>query len=336
MKGFIILILLVFNLSSIAQDFESITDNFRADSAQFRDLQRKRILSNQLSVYEWGYSGQPGKKLTSFSQIKSYGSYIWIMRSNDSRVKLLVAVEQNSSEEWGTTITVLNFDKNEQLRYIRNDKNHFGNVANADKSQLWITDGGAQPCNFFFMDGRITVNDLYCSINDVLNEYYEGKIMLNGGVSDTDVASLLQSFGIYNKVSVCNSFDKSAYDFAKSNLIDGRDFRFYFNQAWEFVKRNGEKDYDAIVHFEAAIKANPTFGGTFSDLANCYRGGFKCYEQAERYYTKAIENGFNKGFVYYNRAICRFELKNLLGMRSDLNQAKALGWNNDYYKLSGK
>jgi tetratricopeptide (TPR) repeat protein len=134
----------------------------------------------------------------------------------------------------------------------------------------------------------------------------------------------------------CSSFDLKNYKLAKSKLIKGQDYNFYFNQAWQFVKQVGEKSYDAIVNFEEAIKLFPTNGGVYSDLGNCYRGGFKCYDKAELYYTTAIENGFERGFVYYNRAICKFELNKLEEMKMDLETSKELGWNNDYYKLSEK
>jgi tetratricopeptide (TPR) repeat protein len=113
-------------------------------------------------------------------------------------------------------------------------------------------------------------------------------------------------------------------------------YNFYFNKAWQYVNQFGEKSYDAIVNFEEAIKLFPTNGGVYSDLGNCYRGGFKCFDKAELYYTKAIENGYTKGFVYYNRAICKYELNKLEEMKMDLETSKELGWNNDYYKLSEK
>jgi len=94
--------------------------------------------------------------------------------------------------------------------------------------------------------------------------------------------------------------------------------------------------YNAVVNFEQAIKINPNNGGIYSDLGNCYRGGFKCYDKAEYYYTKAIENGFSRGFVYYNRAICNYELNKIDKMREDLQISRDLGWYNDYYKLAEK
>lgn len=134
----------------------------------------------------------------------------------------------------------------------------------------------------------------------------------------------------------CVGFNVSSYNSAKLKLTKGQSFNFYFNRAWDFVNQRGENSYDAIVNFEEAIKRSPTNGGVYSDLGNCYRGGFKCYSKAEIYYTKAIENGFTQGFVYYNRAICKYELNKLEEMRSDLKMANQLGWYNDYYNLSLK
>jgi len=140
----------------------------------------------------------------------------------------------------------------------------------------------------------------------------------------------------YIKENNCSNFSLAGYNAAKQRIARGGDFNFYFNKAWQYVRTYGENNYDAIANFEQAIIMYPTNGGTYSDLGNCYRGGFKCYEKAEFYYTKAIENGFAKGFVYYNRAICKYELNKIDEMRADLEMSKKFGWNNDYYKLSYK
>ncbi|MEY3435589.1 MAG: hypothetical protein RL335_45 [Bacteroidota bacterium] len=134
----------------------------------------------------------------------------------------------------------------------------------------------------------------------------------------------------------CELFDDGKYRMAKMSVESGHDFDYYFNKAWEFVRSFGEKSYLAIAHFEEAIRLNPNKGGVYSDLGNCYRGGFKCYKQAEDCYTKAIENGFVKGFVYYNRAVCRYELKDRSGMQSDLTDAAANGWPHDPSNLKGQ
>lgn len=140
----------------------------------------------------------------------------------------------------------------------------------------------------------------------------------------------------YFKEDVCSSFNLKNYDFAKNKIIKGQNYDFYFNKAWQYVNQDGEKSYDAVVNFEEAIKLYPTNGGVYGDLGNCYRGGFKCFDKAELYYTKAIENGFTKGFIYYNRAICKFELNKLEEMKMDLDTSRELGWYNDFYKLSEK
>ncbi len=140
----------------------------------------------------------------------------------------------------------------------------------------------------------------------------------------------------YSTVKECTNFNVSSYNSAKSKIVKGQDYSYYFNKAWQYVNISGEKSYEAIVNFEQAIRLFPTNGGVYSDLGNCYRGGFKCYEKARYYYSKAIENGFSKGFVYYNRAICNYELDKLDEMKSDLEMSRDLGWYNDYYKLSEK
>lgn len=149
---------------------------------------------------------------------------------------------------------------------------------------------------------------------------------------------ILHSNGTWTYASneFCTGFNLSKYEIAKKNISRGRDFNYYFSSAWKYISLEGEKSYNAVVNLEQAIKLNSTFGGYYSDLGNCYRGGFKCYEKADYYYSKAIYYGFSKGFVYYNRAICRYELNKLDDMKSDLEKAKELGWYNDYYKLSDK
>jgi len=132
------------------------------------------------------------------------------------------------------------------------------------------------------------------------------------------------------------SFNPLLFNNAKSKIISGQNFEFYYNKAWEHIKNNGEQSYDAIANFEHAQKLAPQNGGLYSDLGNCYRGGLKCFEKAEYLYTKAIENGFEKGFVYYNRAICKYELGKMAEMRADLEMSGILGWYNDYYKLYEK
>lgn len=134
----------------------------------------------------------------------------------------------------------------------------------------------------------------------------------------------------------CGEFDLNLYKEAKLNFNEGYSYSYYFKTAWNYVKNEGEKSYNAVLYFEEAIKLNSENGGTYSDLGNCYRGGFKCYKKAEDAYNEAINKGFQKGFVYYNRAICRYENGNLDGMREDLQMAKEYGWSSDNYNLSNK
>ncbi len=134
----------------------------------------------------------------------------------------------------------------------------------------------------------------------------------------------------------CTNFDLTSYNLAKKKIVIGQDYSFYFNKAWQYVKNSGENSYDAVVYFEQAIKLYPTNGGVYSDLGNCYRGGFKCFDKAKYYYSKAIEYGFAKGFVYYNRAICNYELNKLDEMKADFEMSRKLGWNYDPHKLAQK
>lgn len=111
---------------------------------------------------------------------------------------------------------------------------------------------------------------------------------------------------------------------------------FYFKKAWEYVRSEGERSWSAVANFEKAIEINPSKGEYYNDLANCYRGGRKDYKKAIEYYNKAIEKGFNKGFVFYNRAICKVETNELSGACSDNQIANENGWSNDYYNIASK
>ena len=122
---------------------------------------------------------------------------------------------------------------------------------------------------------------------------------------------------------------------AERKVQDNMSFTYYYNRAWGFVKNDGEASYDAIVYFYRAIEIAPDnmLGGIYSDLGNCFRGGLKNYIIAEEYYSKAILNNFQKSFVYYNRAICRYMNGNLESSRIDLMTSKRKGWSNDSFNL---
>jgi len=137
-------------------------------------------------------------------------------------------------------------------------------------------------------------------------------------------------------IEKCSNINNQKYLLEKSKVLKGKDFTYYYNKAWEYVNKEGEKSYAAIVNFEQAIKLYPNYGGLYNDLANCYRGGFKCFKEAERLYTESINKGFEEGFAFYNRAICRYENGDLDGMRIDLQEAQNRGWHNDHYKLKYK
>ena len=112
----ILLVSLLYINFVFAQESKVICENFRKDSVEFRALQNKKILSSKLSVYELGFENYPGKKQNQFAQIKKQGSYVWVMKDTTSKIKLIVAISQNSSEEWGTNLTVLHFDENQNLK----------------------------------------------------------------------------------------------------------------------------------------------------------------------------------------------------------------------------
>lgn len=132
------------------------------------------------------------------------------------------------------------------------------------------------------------------------------------------------------------SFDQNQYLLSKNEIVLGQSFDFYFNSALFYINKEGENSYNAIVNFEEAIKINPGKGQIYSDLGNCFRGGFKWYKRAEDCYTLAIANWHQEGHVYYNRAFCRYQLQDFIGMRKDLKAAKRNNWLHDPYNLNGK
>jgi hypothetical protein len=190
--------LLCFICVSYGQNEQNIYDNFKKDSLLFRNLQKKKLLSNRLLVYELGYTDQPGKKIKQFNQIQKQGSCAWVVKDSiTNNVKLIVAVSQNSSEEWGTDITIFNFDQNQNLQLIRKDRNTYTSYNRASISQNWISDKDAQPCDFYFIKDKFINNKSYCNIDDIISEYQIGKIALNGGFSEINIKAILNSFGIY-------------------------------------------------------------------------------------------------------------------------------------------
>lgn len=150
------------------------------------------------------------------------------------------------------------------------------------------------------------------------------------------VSFILISCGCENSREIKSDENNPLLIEARKRVEVNQSENFYFNTAWEYVKKEGEGSWNAIANFEKAIEINPSKGGYYNDLANCYRGGIKDYKNAIEYYNKAIEKGFNKGFVFYNRAICKFETKEFSGACSDNQTAIENGWSNDYYNISSK
>ncbi len=181
-----------------AQDMGSIYENFKADSARFRSLQKKKTFSNQLLAYELGYNNGPvSKKIAQFSLIKKQSSIVWVMKDSTNKIKLIVSVAQNGSEEWGTHVTIFGFDENQILKYHRLDYNHDYRNNRPSISQNWITDKEAQPCDYFFIDGNVMVDKPYCDPKEILNEYHGGTIAVNSEFVKPTLPEILKAFGIY-------------------------------------------------------------------------------------------------------------------------------------------
>ena len=197
-KTILIILVAMLNVNFVfAQETKGIYENFKRDSAAFRALQNKKLLSNQLSVYELGFKNYPGKKLNQFSQIQKQGSYVWLMKDSTSKIKLIISISQNSSDEWGTNLTILNFDENQNLKLYRHDRNTFESYSRAHVSQNWISDKNGQPCDYYFIDGQIVNKISFCNIEEITNEYQKNKIAINGGFSDISISEILTGFGIY-------------------------------------------------------------------------------------------------------------------------------------------
>jgi len=123
---------------------------------------------------------------------------------------------------------------------------------------------------------------------------------------------------------------------ARGKVDINKSEEFYYRKASEYLRNEGEGSWNAVANFEKAIEINSSKSGYYNDLANCYRGGIKDFNKALEYYNKAIEKGFNEGFVFYNRSICKLELSDLSGACSDYKTAINKGWNNDYYNIENK
>jgi len=179
------------------------------------------------------------------------------------------------------------------------------------------------------LDGKL-VNYVNGKVNSV--RYFQNDKQIENKLSE-------------NKTNECSSFVLSGYDSAKNNIEKDKKFKYYFEQAEQYITQEGEKSYNAVVNLEQAIyllEKGDVFttkvGQLYSNLANCYRIGFKCYEKALYYYKKAPSSSFGKkrGLEDYNIAICYYELNNFEEMRKYLQYSKSSGWNDDFYKLSEK
>ena len=144
---------------------------------------------------------------------------------------------------------------------------------------------------------------------------------------------LITCFGFF--VS-CSSMKNSELTAARKNVTKNQSENFYLQKGYEYLRNVGESSYDAIANFEMALKSNPYNGHFYNEIANCYRGGLNDFVQAEKYYNKALEYGFDKNYVYYNRAICKYNKGDLSGAISDSKTAKEKGWLTDPYGLHEK
>ena len=122
---------------------------------------------------------------------------------------------------------------------------------------------------------------------------------------------------------------------ANEELLNNQDANYYYKTAWKYVKDDGEGSYDAIACFYRALSL-VTDGALYSDIGNCFRGGLKNYAVAEHYYSRALRVGWIKHFLFYNRAICRYELGDIGGCQEDLAISIYLGWPKDHYNLKEK
>jgi hypothetical protein len=181
-----------------AQDMGSIYENFKADSTRFRSLQKKKKLSNELLVYQLGYNNRPqSKKLALYSQLKDDASYVWIMKDSNSKIQLIVCVDQVRLEENSNYISILNFNENQDLIYYRKEMNNHSMIAVTKNTQTWISENDSQPIDYFFIDGNIMVDKPYCDAKDIYNDYNGGTISINSQYVKPTLSEILKAFGIY-------------------------------------------------------------------------------------------------------------------------------------------
>jgi hypothetical protein len=192
------LMFFLFSNNIFGQDMGSIYENFKVDSARFRSLQKKKKLSNELLVYQLGYNNRPlSKKLTLYSQLNNDASYVWIMKDTNNKIQLIVCVDQVRLEENSNFISILNFNKNQDLIYYRKEINNHSMIAVTKNTQNWITDNDSQPRDYFFIEGNVMVDKPYCDPKEILNEYHGGTIAVNSQYVKPTLPEILKAFGIY-------------------------------------------------------------------------------------------------------------------------------------------
>jgi Flp pilus assembly protein TadD len=194
-------------------------------------------------------------------------------------------------------------------------------------------------CRFEIYDSAGTAEDISTSKRlgwnhdwYKLDEKYKDRFLNQGRMNNSSAPVLSKE---KPKFMDCQKFNGNKYALAKSKVLKNRDASYYYNTAKAYLRAEGETSYNVIAHYEAAIRLRPSLGGIHSDLGNCWRS-LACYAKAEYCYTQALERGFEKGFVYYNRAVCRYERGDIESARSDFYLSKQLGWSNDWYKLENK
>jgi hypothetical protein len=201
MKNLVFFLIAITSFSNnlFAQDMKSVYESFKADSVKFRSLQNKKALTSQFLAYELGYGfdGPTSKKIIQFNLIKKRSSCVWIMKDSLNKVKLIASVSQNGSEDWGTHITVLHFDENEKLKFMRLDYNTDASNGKAFLTQNWTTDKDAHPCDYYFIDGKIIGNGIDCNVDDIVSEFNGGTIAINSAFVKPNISEILKkSFGI--------------------------------------------------------------------------------------------------------------------------------------------
>ena len=122
---------------------------------------------------------------------------------------------------------------------------------------------------------------------------------------------------------------------ARKKIKINQSERYYLEQGYKYIKTDGKSSFDALANFEVTIKSNPYNGHFYSLIANSYCA-LQDYTLAEENYNKALRYGFDASYVYYNRAICKYNRGDINGAIADNETAIEKGSYTDSYGLKGK